>query len=107
MGVAEKGVWLRFDAGLDCAPMEERPYKIVLAGKHHVGKSSIFRKLQNIGDTSSGGMYTIETGTGVSNRKNREKWMVHMHSRNGEITVSESKVGCMVCFIAIQRRSTA
>ena len=79
--------------------MEEKPYKLVLAGKHHVGKSSIFRKLQNLGDTSSGGMYTVETGTGISGRKDREKWMVHMHVRNSETTVSENqKVGWSVSY---------
>ena len=66
----------------------ERPYKIVLAGRHGVGKSSIFRELQSQGDGYGTGLQTVETGTGVSGRKGREKWMAHLHCRNKEVTVS-------------------
>lgn len=67
--------------------MEERPYKIVLAGRHRVGKTSIFRSLQKEGDVFSKGMQTVETGTGLSGRKDREKWMVHMYTHGREVTV--------------------
>ena len=67
--------------------MDDRPYKIVLAGRHGVGKTAIFRELQNQGDRHSSVMQTVETGTGMSGRKDREKWMVYMHSRGREITV--------------------
>ncbi len=65
--------------------MDDRPYRIVLAGQYGVGKSTIFYELQNLSDSS--GMNTVATGTGAGGRKNREKWMVHMHSRGRDVTV--------------------
>ena len=93
--------------------MDEKPYKIVLAGKHRVGKTSIFRALQNFGErsrSSDGGMYTIETGTGISSRQAREKWMVHMLVRNSEVTVGPISLlrhrsrSMIVLFIYLQNK---
>lgn len=63
----------------------DRPYKIVLAGRHGVGKSTIFNELQN--QSESADMNTVATGTGINGRKGREKWMVYMHSRGRDVTV--------------------
>ena len=63
--------------------MDDPLYKIVLSGRHGVGKTTIFRDLQHQGDRD---MQTVETGTGIS-VKDREKWTVNMHSRGRKITV--------------------
>ena len=74
--------------------MDERPYKIVLAGRHGVGKSSIFKELQNQADGYGMGMQTVDVGTGTkmsgySGRGEREKWMVRvsLHSSGRDVMV--------------------
>ena len=56
---------------------DEKPYKVVLAGRYGVGKSRIFEQLQYEVDGSMRGMQTVEVGTGTG-RSNREKWMVRV-----------------------------
>ena len=78
--------------------MDETAYKIILAGQHGVGKSTIFNELKNQADGYGMGMQTVDvdvgTGTmsgysGKSGKSGRENWMVRvrMHSSGRDVTV--------------------
>jgi len=80
--------------------MDEKRYKIVLAGKYGVGKTKIFEKLQSESKDSVTKMRTVEvTGTdnsssltGHSVRGDRAKWTVRVSLPNHgtDVTVSNT-----------------
>lgn len=68
----------------------DRPYQLMLAGKHGVGKTRIFYELQRLVDsTGEGDLTTVSTGTHswLGEDGQREKWMVHTTTRGSGVTV--------------------
>lgn len=88
--------------------MDEKRYKIVLAGKYGVGKTKIFEKLQSESKDSLTKMRTVEvTGTdnssslctGHSVRGDRAKWTVSVSlpNRGTDVTVNIMVVALRPC----------
>ena len=71
----------------------DKPYQLMLAGKHGVGKTRIFYELQRLVDGTNGAgedLTTVSTGTGRGGDGQREKWMVHTTTRGSRVTVRGS-----------------
>lgn len=68
------------------AGMDDRPLQVVLAGRYGVGKSFIFEKLPEEAERYGSGMFTVDTGTGLSLLSGRDKWMVHVKCSGGKDT---------------------
>lgn len=76
--------------------MEDGCYKIVLAGRYGVGKSTIFSKLKE--DWSG---ETVEELTGLSGRGN-DKWTVTVNSSAGkEIMVCSLSRACVTVLLLL------
>ena len=73
------------------------PFQVILAGRHGVGKSYIFERLQKEADQYGSGLHTVDTGTGRSAASGRDKWMVHTTcggGRNATVRPCNSVATC-------------